>query len=208
MLGATTHQMSVEYHAGSHGKLRESADQVPDQNPAGFHAAYNPPGSWTHYGAKWQDYDKDQETTRQSDLELPPMESTRSSASSDLEPPSPNSSEEVGPRPRSRRAPNYIKWPPNKFEFFKKWAATEWEPWLQSMPNEGPNGFAYKGTKLEWLDWYLACRAHCRIQQWARQATDQSSSTPVPPKPDPVMDDLTEEWELSLTLSGKRRRSD
>jgi hypothetical protein len=178
--------MSDEYHAGSYGQWRESADQMPDESPAGS-STYNPPGSW----AGWRDYRQD--TTRRSDPEPSPPESPRSSASSDLEPPPPNN---IG-RAR-RRSGVYLKWSPRKLEFFKKWSAAEWEPWLQSMPDEGPHGFSDKCTKLQWLGWYLACRAHYRMLH--------SSSKPDQVNPDPVMDELIESWELGLTLSSETKK--
>jgi hypothetical protein len=78
-----------------------------------------------------------------------------SGASSELPPPETSS--------RSyRHQRNYIQYEPKQLEFFKKWSAAEWEPWLLSMACEGPKNYADKNTKAQWQNWYLQCRVYCR----------------------------------------------
>jgi hypothetical protein len=44
---------------------------------------------------------------------------------------------------------------PNYYHWFTQWKPSEWEPWLMNLPDYGRE---VTWTKLQWVNWYFACR--------------------------------------------------
>jgi hypothetical protein len=110
----------------------------------------------------WKDYKQERQEWKDYTQDTTAYPNASSSGQTTTADPNASSSGASSEPPPPESSGDYKVYPPEKLEFFQKWSAAEWEPWLKSLPDEGPKQFAIQRTKLEWLDWYLACRAHCR----------------------------------------------